>query len=546
MANLSFFNAGPSTSMWERPKTADGTLSPKPKRPTASRNVSFQSGPRPGEDEPSELPTPTPLTWKKETRTKKWQRLDRHAQNVDPNINPISPAPSRITQPFAIYSDEFSSIVGENPSLDLVITDPRAPYFYSGGAWVPRLRTLFLTSSLIRDKEPSAISSANKRTEITKIELFGRQDFGRDKVRCPEHSYMAAGCALYPNGDSNGIVTCAQGSLSEPSGLVFIDTKRPHKTHMLLNNFYGRPFNSPCDIVSNPFDGSLYFIDPAYGYERGFRPKPQLPTGNVYRFDIDTGACRVVANGLSRPAGLALSPDYSVLYVSELGDKYGGTTIHAFDIIHPTPLQNSLPFSISVSRGAPNGVTGVNGTHKSSNSSSTQSSNGASHLHSHSNSYKLMPTSPQVQPADVPSGRNSSRSYSRSASRGPSEVIPSPTFAKALPVSIGPPHFTSASGPFLCNKRLFAYSPTPGSSGGISTDPTYGYVCLGTEEGVEVWSRGSGEMIGKILVDDEGAEGHNHGVSKVAFTGDGELWLFGGERVWRARVGKGIEERFWI
>ena len=437
-----------------------------------------------------------------------------------------------------MYSDEFANIVGENPSLNLIITDPRAPFFHSGGAWVSRLRTLYLTSNLIRDNEPSAVSSAHKRTEITKIEFSGRSDFSRDKVRCPERSYMAAGCAVYPNGDSNGIVICAQGSLREPAGLVYIDTKRPHKPRMLVNNFHGRPFNSPCDVVSSPLDGSVYFIDPAYGYERGFRPKPQLPTGNIYRFDIETGACRVVANGLSRPAGLAISPDYSVLYVSELGDKYGGTSIHAFDVKHPTPSQSNPPFQITISRPGPNEV---NGTHKSSNSSSTQSSNGTSHSHSNSSGFRFMPTSPQLKSL---SGLGS-RSQSRSESRGPTEVMPSPSFTRVLPSQTVLPNSASVSGPFLYNKRLFVYSPTSGSSGGISTDPTSGHLCLGTEEGVEVWSCGSGDQIGKILVDEEGAEGQNHGVSKVVFCNDGEAWLLGGERVWRVQLGKGLEERFW-
>ena len=85
-------------SAWERPKTADGALSPKAKRPStsrnvsfqsggrpvASRNVSFQNGPRPGQDEVSELPASTPRPFMKETQNKRWQRVDRHSQNMDP------------------------------------------------------------------------------------------------------------------------------------------------------------------------------------------------------------------------------------------------------------------------------------------------------------------------------------------------------------------------------------------------------------------------------------------------------------------------------
>ncbi len=104
-------------------------------------------------------------------------------------------------------------------------------------------------------------------------------------------------------------------------------------------------------------------------------------------------------------------------------------------------------------------------------------------------------------------------------------------------------------GAFLINKRLFAYSPAKAPSGGISTDPVQGNVWLGTDEGVEIYSGGMGSLVGKILVPEE--EEHSSspvdkkfagldkmtGVSRVAFGGDGEAWLLGGERLWRIGFG---------
>ena len=111
---------------------------------------------------------------------------------------------------------------------------------------------------------------------------------------------MAAGSAVHPHSESPAIVFCAQGSLREPAALVSIEVKRPHVARVLLNNFHGRPFNSPCDIATNLADSSLFFTDPAYGFERGFRPKPQLPTSHIYRFDPESGDCRVLGTGISR------------------------------------------------------------------------------------------------------------------------------------------------------------------------------------------------------------------------------------------------------
>ena len=483
-------------------------------------------------------------------------------------------------------NDEFAEMIGPNPQLDLVITDERAPYFHSGGVFMPRLSTLFLTSNLLRDTDPSAVSSANRRTEITKIEIFSPRNVARDKVRAGDEVRMTAGAAEYPNGDSTGLVVCVQGSLKESSGLVYIDTKRPHKSHMLLNNFQGRPFNSPCDVVANTADGSLYFTDPAYGWERGFRPKPQLPSGHIYRFEPETGECRVVANGHSRPAGLALWRD--TLYVSELGDKHGGTNIFAYTLAHIEPARDSSQpsFQISVSN---RGYTTSN--HRSTPSGSTIGSQGSSsgYVPNASSSYsfnRTAPLSPQQAVAgaygDVnrppptaeennlrsPLHSSSSRWHfqrDRSHQRDGSNASTTNTSSR---------HSGRHSGPFLLNKRLFAYTPSSSSSGLISTDPRTGNVFLGTEEGVDVFSGESGDLIGRILVDEE--EGlpvqveevktpekkrrageksttatepkpsdggvkikkkkFQRGVSKVAFGLGGEFWLLGGERIWRGKM----------
>jgi hypothetical protein len=130
------------------------------------------------------------------------------------------------------------------------------------------------------------------------------------------------------------------------------------------------------------------------------------------------------------------------------------------------------------------------------------------------------------------------------STRGPTSNPAAPAPATAFSTSS---HQTR--GTFLANKRLFAYSPNAAPSGGISTDPVQGNVWLGTEEGVEVWSASSGELIGKILVDElddsskEASKGEEkskkmNGVSKVAFTTQGRALLLGGERLWRLTYGQ--------
>jgi len=263
-------------------------------------------------------------------------------------------------RPFLVYDDSFLNLLGPNPQLELLIEDQRAPYFHEAGVFHAPTNTLFITSNQIRDKDPAAVSTANKTIVITKIEFFSPKDFTRDKVRCPERNYMANGGVNY----RDGLLLCAQGSLNEPGGLIYMEAKRPHKTTTLLNNYHGRQFNSPNDVVVHS-DGSIWFTDPIYGHEQGFRPKPQLPQ-QVYRFEPESGDIRVVADGFGRPNGICFAPGEDSVYITDTDFVHGdGTTnqaraatIYAFDIV----IISESPFLINrrvfamADTGAPDGI----------------------------------------------------------------------------------------------------------------------------------------------------------------------------------------------
>ncbi|KAL9017086.1 MAG: hypothetical protein Q9185_005546 [Variospora sp. 1 TL-2023] len=362
---------------WQRPRTADpdgignGThkvsfsdSSKSSKRDSSrhSKNTSQPSSPQvmsprilspKGEkDRPR-----SQRTW---SENRAWQRVNRQSEALSQEsptiLSPNSPQP----RPFLIYHDSFLNLLGPSPTLSCLISDPRAPYFHEAGVFHPPTNTLFVTSNQIPDASPDAVTTHNKTIVITKIEFFSPTDFTRDKVRCPERNYMANGGTNY----RNGLILCAQGSLREPSGLIYMEAKRPHKTTTLLNNYHGRPFNSPNDVVVHS-DGSVWFTDPIYGYEQGFRPKPQLPQ-HVYRFDLATGDIRVVADGFGRPNGIAFAPDEDTLYVTDTDLVHGDSsrahdraaTIYAFSVFWTGDqpfLTNRRVFAYA-DTGAPDGV----------------------------------------------------------------------------------------------------------------------------------------------------------------------------------------------
>ncbi len=83
----------------------------------------------------------------------------------------------------------------------------------------------------------------------------------------------------------------------------------------LVDSYEGNRLNSPNDATYGS-DGSLYFSDPPYGLE-GLEQSPlrELEFNGIYRLHPD-GELELLVRDQSRPNGIALSPDESVLFVA--------------------------------------------------------------------------------------------------------------------------------------------------------------------------------------------------------------------------------------
>lgn len=83
----------------------------------------------------------------------------------------------------------------------------------------------------------------------------------------------------------------------------------------IVDRFEGKRFNSPNDLTYDR-NGNLYFTDPPYGLpERMKAPARELDFCGVYRFDA-AGRLALLTKEISRPNGIALSPDEKRLYVA--------------------------------------------------------------------------------------------------------------------------------------------------------------------------------------------------------------------------------------
>ncbi len=84
----------------------------------------------------------------------------------------------------------------------------------------------------------------------------------------------------------------------------------------LADRYQGKRFNSPNDVVQHT-NGSFYFTDPPYGLAKKENdPSRETTLFGVYRID-PAGTVSLVIGDLTRPNGVALSPDQKMLYVAQ-------------------------------------------------------------------------------------------------------------------------------------------------------------------------------------------------------------------------------------
>lgn len=120
-----------------------------------------------------------------------------------------------------------------------------------------------------------------------------------------------------PCGYANGHTVDRQGRLvtCEHGGRRVSRTEHDGRITVIAERFQGKRLNSPNDVVFDSL-GNMYFTDPPYGLEGGVNdPKKELPFQGVYRVSKD-GRISLLTKEMSRPNGLALSPDERTLYVA--------------------------------------------------------------------------------------------------------------------------------------------------------------------------------------------------------------------------------------
>ncbi|KAI1767265.1 calcium-dependent phosphotriesterase [Hypoxylon sp. FL1150] len=261
-------------------------------------------------------------------------------ERVPPRLTSHSP-PSSDAIDLRQYHPDFLHVVGTESCYSLLLSSDdssRNPLFRNGCVYAPLTDELFIMSGLLQSTNSSTLPtilisqvSFQRGSESTAENNICAVEW--KKLRPPQGMTMPAGACRY----KDGILYCSQGTLVPDTGGLWYMPYRMAPISV-LSSYFGKPFNSIQNVVQDK-DGGAWFTDASNGFEQGIRPKPKLPN-QVYRVDASGRNVRAVADGFGRPGGIALSPDHSILYVSDTDasrpdgtmDPTRAATIYAFDI----------------------------------------------------------------------------------------------------------------------------------------------------------------------------------------------------------------------
>ncbi|KAG6864490.1 hypothetical protein C0991_009171 [Blastosporella zonata] len=197
--------------------------------------------------------------------------------SFDTFFNPTSTTPPF----FQIFDRAFLSILGPNPSIREVASNATFAFAHEAPIYVADTNEVFFASN---DGGPLGMSDLEHNSVVGKISLndvdtalatntsvinvpvtlVSPRQIGmlpptnnETQLDLPETIQMTNG-GTGPYKSSLVLITSGRGS--RPPSIVLVNPNAPHNVTVLLDNFFGRQFNSLNDIKVHP-SGKLFFTD---------------------------------------------------------------------------------------------------------------------------------------------------------------------------------------------------------------------------------------------------------------------------------------------
>lgn len=200
----------------------------------------------------------------------------------------------------------FATLLRDTPAFDRIIAPGTVPeaiatgiQWAEGPVWIER------GGYLLFSDPPANVVRRWRRGERVRpfLSPSGEPNPDRSKLREPGANGLAVG--------RDGALLIANSG-SRTIDRLDLSTRRRMP---LIDRYQGKRFNSPNDMhVAR--DGAIYFTDPPYGLAgQNESPIRELDINGVYRWTA-RGGVTLVDGAVTRPNGVALSPDERRLYVA--------------------------------------------------------------------------------------------------------------------------------------------------------------------------------------------------------------------------------------
>ncbi len=206
---------------------------------------------------------------------------------------------NRTTGSIERLSPELDKLIPVNAQIEII---GEGFDWTEGPLWLESQQALVFS-----DIPPNSIF---KWTEADRVVLFLKPSGHTGEVD-RQGEPGSNGLLLNPEGK---LVLCQHGDRRIALMDAPLDAPAPQFT-TIVAEFNGKRFNSPNDATYSKA-GDLFFTDPPYGLEKGMKdPAKELDFQGVYRYSA-AGELSLLTKEMSRPNGIALSPDETKLYVA--------------------------------------------------------------------------------------------------------------------------------------------------------------------------------------------------------------------------------------
>jgi gluconolactonase len=203
------------------------------------------------------------------------------------------------------------------------LVTPAIPGIVAGGIELRPIKDGFAgTEGPVALPDGSVIFTETQANRITKINQDG------STTNFISNSNGANGLGFSANGD-----LYAAQTLKPSVGIIY----PANRARVLADKFEGKPLNRPNDLVVDK-KGGVYFTDP------GVAPKPNEASTTqpaVYYIKPSGELTRVITD-ITRPNGIQLSPDETVLYVANTAGEY----VFAYDVAEDGSIGERRKFAL--------------------------------------------------------------------------------------------------------------------------------------------------------------------------------------------------------